>query len=248
MSAYSSFAKYYDLLTKNVDYGARAAYFDALIRRYLQSADNVLDLACGTGSLAIEMLKRGYEMTGADASAEMLTEALQKTYAMEKKILFLHQAMDELDLYGTVDVTICALDSLNHVEHLQTLSEAFKRVALFTNPGGLFIFDVNTAYKHREVLGDNTFVYDLPEVFCVWQNQRGAERNRVDIALDFFAPQPDGGYLRAREAFSEWIYTDAELRELLCEAGFKHLQTFEGDTFSAASEHAERLVYVAKKI
>lgn len=246
--SYRSFARFYDALTRDVDYRARAAFFDSLIRRYGKNAKIVLDLACGTGSLSIELAALSYDVIGADASAEMLSLALQKTVETGHKILYLHQAMDELDLYGTVDVTVCALDSINHIASVDALDAVFAKVSLFTNPAGLFIFDVNTAYKHRQILGDNVFVRDLPEVFCVWQNSYSAADGSVDMALDFFEPRPDGSYQRYGERFSEYVYSDEVLRSLMRKNGFKHMQTLEGDSLFPASQTAERLVYIAKKI
>ena len=163
--AYQAFASYYDRLIGNeVDYRARARYFDALIRRYADTPEQnlLLDLACGTGSLSVELSAIGYDVIGVDASAEMLAEAAAKGRG---KILFLCQAFDTLDLYGTVGAVVCALDSLNHITDAAALEAAFARVALFTAPGGVFVFDVNTPYKHREILADNTFVYDLGDLF-----------------------------------------------------------------------------------
>lgn len=247
MGSYSAFARYYDILTRNVDYHRRAEFFDEIVRRYQKETGLLLDLACGTGSLALALADRGYDVIGADASAEMLSVALKKTYESPHRILYLHQAMDELDLYGTVDVVICALDSVNHIEDEETLLASFQRVSLFMNPGGLFIFDVNTAYKHRQILSNNTFVYDFPEIYCVWQNQHHSLRDRVDITLDFFAKDEDGRYTRECETFSEWIYSDEVLRDMLARSGFRHMQALEGDTFTRISPTAQRLVYVAKK-
>lgn len=248
MDGYHAFARYYDALTRNVDYRRRAEFFDELIRRYQKETGLLLDLACGTGSLALALADRGYDVICADASEEMLSVALKKTYASPHRILYLHQAMDELDLYGTVDVVICALDSINHIADEELLLKSFQKISLFMNPNGLFIFDVNTPYKHRQVLADNTFIYDTPEVFCVWQNAYHPQRDRVDITLDFFAHDESGRYVRETEAFSEWIYPDQTLKELLVKTGFKPMQILEGDKFAQISANAERLVYVAKKL
>ena len=183
--AYQSFAAYYDRLIGNeIDYRARARYFDTLIRRYADTPEQnlLLDLACGTGSLSVELSAIGYDVIGVDASADMLAEAAAKGRG---KILFLCQAFDTLDLYGTVGAVVCALDSLNHITDAAALEAAFARVALFTAPGGVFVFDVNTPYKHREILANNTFVYDLGDLFCVWQNTTNASLV-TEITLDFF--------------------------------------------------------------
>ena len=169
--AYEVFAQVYDALTRNVDYPARAAYLDKLIRRYGNGGGIVLDLACGTGSLTVELDRLGYDMIGVDKSEAMLMQAQEKNLRLGKSILYLCQGMEELDLYGTVDAVVCVLDSVNHVTDRALLQRAFDRVALFLHPEGVFVFDVNTAYKGREVLGDNAFVYDCDEVFCAWRSE-----------------------------------------------------------------------------
>lgn len=256
MSGYGCFARYYDALTKNVDYAIRAGELDKIIRRYVPQASLVLDLACGTGSLSFSLAGLGYEVIGVDSSADMLSAAMAKSAVDEKtkeqsranRVMFLNQRMDRLDLYGTVDATVCMLDSLNHVGSEKTLLAAFKKVSLFTNPGGVFVFDVNTHHKHREVLGGNTFVYDLPDVFCCWQNVYNKDNCRVDITLDFFAESGDGRYTRETEKFSEWAYPEEFWLGLLEQAGFLHLETIDGDTFGQPQESSQRLLYVAKKV
>lgn len=249
MSGYGAFARYYDALTGNVDYPGRAAYFDGLVGRFAPERRGglLLDLACGTGSLSLELAALGYEVIGADASAEMLAAAMDKAAESGREILFLRQSMTRLDLYGTVDVTVCALDSLNHLPGQRAVAAAVGKVSLFTNPGGLFLFDVNTAYKHREILADNAYVYELEGLFCAWRNDYRAEDGRVEIALDFFERQPDGGYRRSGERFCEHLYSRAFLEETLDKHGIDVLAVYGDDTLAPPAAATQRLVYVAKK-
>ena len=168
---YSYFAGVYDELTGNISYKERAAYFHAIIEKYRTKGPILLDLACGTGSLSVELSRLGYDVIGVDNSPEMLSVAQQKRCESGEDILFLCQDMTALDLYGTIDATVCALDSINHVTDPKAVRKIFQNVSLFTIPGGLFIFDVNTPYKHRSVLGNNTFVYDCSDVYCVWRSE-----------------------------------------------------------------------------
>lgn len=242
---YDIFAAYYDQLTGNVDYEARAQYFDRLIRSVLVPADRaiLLDLGCGTGSLSICMDQLGYDVIGVDGSAGMLSVALSKTAS---KIRWICQDFASLDLYGTVDVTVCALDCLNHITKYELLKKSFERVSLFTRQGGLFLFDVNTPYKHREVLGNNTFVYDLDELYCVWQNATDIKTLTTDIALDFFVAQGKN-YLRQSEQFSERCWTPTQLEQLLRETGFTLLAVYAGDSERPLGERDERAVFLAQK-
>jgi SAM-dependent methyltransferase len=248
MRGYGSFARYYDALTVNVDYKRRAAYFDGLIRRFLgRECELLLDLACGTGSLSLELAALGYDVIGADASAEMLSVAMNKGANSEQSILFLHQSMEELDLYGTIDVAVCALDSLNHLPDERAFSQAVERVALFLEPGGVFLFDLNTAYKHRKVLANNAYLYDLEEVFCAWQNTYHEEDHRVDVALDFFEPEKKDRYLRSSERFSERIFDHDTVCAALKKHGLELLAVYGDDSLDPPGEQTQRVIYVAKK-
>jgi len=246
MSGYSSFANYYDQLTQNVNYKARAKYFDSLIKLYHPEAELVLDLACGTGSLSIELAALGYNMTAADSSSEMLSVAMPKAAENKADILFLCQSMEHLDLYGTVDAAVCALDSFNHLNKSQ-LCKTLKRLNLFIAPNGLLIFDVNTVYKHRHILANNSFIYELDDLFCVWQNNLLAE-DTVEISLDFFIWQHNNTYKRESECFREYIHSEEFLQGLLTDNGFEVLDIFAEDSKNSPKPDTQRLVYVARRI
>lgn len=246
MDSYGIFADFYDALTLNVDYKARADYIINTLKALGHDMGLTLDLACGTGKLTVELKKSGVDVYGADASADMLSFARENAAAENLDILFLCQKMQELDLYGTVDTCICTLDSINHLENPDDVKEAFKRVSLFMNKGGYFLFDVNTVYKHREILGNNTFVYDLDEVYCVWENSL-KENNEVEIDINFFVPN-GGLYERYEECFSERAYTDAELSSMLNECGFEVVKKLGDMSNEAPKENEQRVIYIAEKI
>lgn len=248
MSGYGCFAYYYDILTGNISYKDRAEYFDMLIKKHGGRKNILLDLACGTGSLSEEMCRMGYDVIAVDGSEEMLNEALDKKFDSGLNIQYLCQDMTELDMFGTIDVTICALDSLNHLPSLDAIRKTISRVSLFCEPNGLFIFDVNTPYKHRNILGNNTFVYDMEDVYCVWQNTYTAENDRVDICLDFFEKQQDGSYKRYDESFSEIAFDDDIMVKLLAENGMEVVGKYDYDTTDPVRADSEKIVYVARKI
>jgi len=246
MSGYGVFARYYDILTSDIDYKARAAYFDSIIKRCCPDAKLVLDLACGTGSLTYALAGLGYDMIGADASEEMLSVAMSKNSGGNHP-LFLRQNAEALDLFGTVDACICALDSLNHLPGEAAFQKAVERVALFLNPGGVFIFDMNTPYKHRNILADNTFVYEHDGLMCVWRNRLHSGSGRVDIVLDFFERRKNGAYLRETESFSEYCYDTDTVCGFLGNAGLEVSGIYRGDTFMTPEEDTQRIVYAAIK-
>ena len=246
MSGYSCFARYYDRLTENVNYHSRAEYFARLLQRYRSDPGLVLDLACGTGSLTVELAEMGYEMIGVDSSPEMLSEAMCKTGKRGLSVLYLCQDMMQLDLYGTVGATVCALDSVNHLTDPADLKKAFERVSLFTEPGGIFLFDANTPYKHREILADNAYIYEFDDLYCGWQNSYDPSDGSVNIRLDFFE-RAKGGWRREQEEFSERAYSVQELEDLLRETGFELLDMYGDDTLDPPGEQAQRWVCAAKK-
>lgn len=247
MSGYGCFAYYYDRLTQNISYKDRAEYYDLLVKKHGGKKNILLDLACGTGSLSEEFAKLGYDVIGTDSSMEMLNEALDKKFESGLPIQYLCQDMTELDMFGTIDVTVCALDSINHLGSLEDIRKTFERVSLFCEPQGLFLFDVNTPYKHKNILGDNTFVYDLDDVYCVWQNYYELQDNRVHMCLDFFECGENEKYTRYSDEFSEIAFEREIIEKMLRENGFEIVGVYDYDSFDEPKETSEKLVFVAQK-
>lgn len=246
---YSAFARYYDQLTGNISYEQRASYFDGIIKDFGAPGPILLDLACGTGSLSLAFAEKGYDVIGVDASPEMLSVAMEKKLEQGRDVLFLCQDMCDLDLYGTVDVTVCALDSLNHLPCPEQVQAAFRSVSLFTAPGGLFLFDVNSPYKQRQVLGNNTFVYDCDEVYCVWQNSYDIEQDSVHLSLDFFQyDEEEDCYRRQSEDFWERTYEPQWLQQELGRSGFELLALYADDSRQPPQAESQRLIFVARKL
>ncbi len=244
-AGYNSFSEYYDALMKNVGYEERCRYILDVFERLDHDMGLSLDLACGTGSLTVELKKNGVDVYGVDASYDMLSHAREKAEQAQLDILFLCQKMQSIDLYGTIDTCMCTLDSINHLTRIDDVQKTFDRVSLFMNKGGYFLFDVNTVFKHKQVLCDNTFVYDTDDVFCVWQNSL-RENNIVDIELDFFEKEGDV-YYRTSEEFSERAYTDEELTSMLNKASFEVVGRYADMTFEKPKEDEQRVIYIARK-
>jgi len=242
------FSQYYDALTGDVDYPAKAALLLGETTRLMGKAPSlVLDLACGTGSLALELARRGLEVIGVDGSQEMLSQAMMKSAGVSPPVLFLCQGMEELDLYGTVEAAFCTLDSLNHLPGPQALGRVLGRLRYFVEPGGIFAFDLNTPYKHREVLGGNTFLLETPEVYCVWQNTPGPG-DSVDIDLDFFLPQGGDRYRRSSESFREVLFPRETVVSLLEENGFRLLEEQGDYTGLPPGPQEQRVLYFAQRM
>lgn len=243
---YGSFAAVYDELNRDFPYGEVADYYDALIKKYTAPGNILLDLGCGSGRLSFLMEQKGYDVVGIDASEEMLSMALEGKMESGSDALFLCQRMEELDMFGTMDVTVSCLDCINHLENIAAVKQTFEKVHLFGAPDGLFIFDCNTVYKHQKVLAGETFVYDTEDVYCVWQNTL-LDGNVVQMDLDmFFALEEEGIYERMCESFCEKAYEKEEIESLLKETGFELLGIFDGFTFDAPKADSQRLVFAAR--
>lgn len=246
--SYGVFSEFYDALTANVSYDTVAQVLSSLLTRYGKGRGLLLDLACGTGSVSVRLAEKGYEVIGVDLSPEMLSEAQNKAYSAGQNILFLCQDMTKLDLYGTVDAAVCTLDGLCHLPDEESVFAALQKVSLFMNPGGVFLFDVNSVYKHRAVLGNNTFVYDTDDVYCVWQNTLLSDGVTVQMDLDFFEPVSDAGdYVRQSERFTERAYPRETLEAMLKKAGFTVLDVFDGYSEKPAHDTSERLLFAVRK-
>lgn len=244
---YGNFAAFYDGLTYDVDYKKRTAYLLKLFKKYDKKPTLLLDLACGTGGFSNCFAKSGIEVIGVDMSEEMLAVAREKSAEEEIEVLYLCQKAQELDLYGTVDGAVCCLDSLNHITDYKDFCKAISRVSLFLEKGSLFIFDLNTEYKHRTVLGDNVFVIETDDVYCVWANKFYEKNCAVDISLDFFVKDGEN-YYRESEQFAERAYSIEQVNKALQKAGLELIEIFDEGTQKPLMDTSERAIFVTRKV
>ena len=244
--SYSYFAEYYDILTENVEYEKRAEYFLELFKKHKHNTGLTLDLACGTGTLTLELCRRGIDIFGCDMSADMLSIAQQKAYKNDRNIMFICQKMQNLKLLGKIDTCICTLDSINHLLSSEDVQKTFSRVKQYLNNNGIFVFDLNTIYKHKYILGDNCYIYDTEKVFCAWQNNYYENDNKVVITLDFFE-RVGKLYKRSTEQFPERAYSDDEIRNMAKNSGFDVEAVYDDMSFDEIKENSQRAVYVLRK-
>ena len=244
---YEALAEFYDVLNPDVDYAKWADFIDGIIKKQGETETNiVLDLACGTGSMSVELARRGYEVIGVDLSPEMLMEAQNKAFSEGLNILFLNQNMCDIDLYGTVDACVCCLDSLNYLTNEDDLKRCLALVNNFMNDRGLFIFDVNTPHKFKNVYGNNAYILENDQVLCAWQNTFDEETGICDFDLSFFVETDDGTYERFDEVQKERMYTDEQLKSMLKDASFEVLGVYSDYTCKEQSEKDERWYYVCR--
>lgn len=241
---YNKFAYLYDELINDVDYGQWAEYYFKIFRRYGLSPTLGLDLGCGTGNMTLELSARGIDMTGVDASEDMLSVARRKSD--NEDILFLNQDMTSFELYGTVDFAVSSLDCINYITDKRELVKVFRLVNNYLNPGGLFIFDINTQHKLENVLGNNIFILENDKCFCSWQNEYDRRRKICDFYLTFFCKKGEG-YSRFDEVHSERAYSIEEITLLLEKAGMKLLRVYDNLSFDSPESKSERVFFVAQE-
>ena len=242
MNAYQGLAGAYDSLTGDVEYEKRADYLEKLFTRSRIPVHTVLDLACGTGTMTWLLTGRGYEMIGAGASEEMLAAAMMKSGSVPGIApIFLHQSMPKLDLYGTIRGAVSTFDTFNHIPDLDT---AIANAGFFMEKGGVFLFDMNTPYKHRNVLGDNAFTFEEEDAACVWRNHYDAANRRVEITVDIDYHETGEHF---HEQFYEYTYDLDTIRAALEKHGFALESVCDGESFGPLTDESERYFFCAVK-
>ena len=219
-----------------------------LFGKYDRLPSLLLDFACGTGNFSVRFAKKGIEVIGVDRSEGMLSVAREKNYALKTPVFYLKQSGEELDLYGTVDGAFCGLDSLNHITDYEALKKCIAKISLFLERDRLFIFDVNTVYKHKEILGNNTFRIKKRGVDCIWANRLLEDGVTVQISLNF---KYKTGFFKTEEmgeSFYERAYTEEELESALNEAGFRIEAIFGEDGKTKPALNSQRNIYVVRKV
>ena len=243
---YKNFAYLYDALTDDIDYLEWADFIEKIFKKHKCSPKTILELGCGTGSFAVEMSKRGYEMICIDLSEDMLNCASQKAREANQDILFLNQDMTAFELYGTVDVVVCLLDSLNYITQDKKLIKTFKLVKNYLNPEGLFIFDVNTPYKFEKVLADNLFYQVDDDITYIWKNNYNTKARKAKFDLTFFVREGEL-YRRFDESHIERAYYNDEIVNLLGLSGLSFITSYDDLKLKAPNSESNRIFYVSKK-
>lgn len=239
---YNHFAGIYDELTENVSYSERAEYISGFFHKYsVKRGAKILDLACGTGSFTAEFSRLGYDVTGADISCEMLSFAENKCSGNAS---FVCADMRDFAFFEPFDACVCCLDSINHLDSINDVAKTFKCVYNSLRPGGIFVFDVNTLYKHENVLGDNTFVFDEDEFFLSWDNEY-LGNGKVRLILDMFF-RKGKLYERYSEDFCEQAY-DIEAIKNALNPLFDIKGIYNELTLTPPKTDSERLYFVCER-
>lgn len=247
MEQYSGFAQVYDLFMDDIPYDEWCEYVCTYLKETGMDSGIVLDLGCGTGELTTRMAQRGYDMIGVDLSPEMLNHAMEKRESLGLDILYLMQDMREFELYGTVGAVVSVCDSLNYVTEEEDLLEVFRLVNNYLDPGGLFIFDLNTAYKYEQI-GNATITDEREDAAFIWDNTYDAQEKLNEYDMTFFVRKEGELFERIRETHYERAYDENRVKSLLEEAGLCVVGVYDGFTKNQAKENSERVTFVAKEV
>ena len=245
MDAYHNLALSYDRLTNDVDYPATVAFYFELLKREKLEPRTAVDLACGTGSVTLLLAEKGLQVTGVDMSEEMLCVAAQKAENTENRPMFVCQKLQQLHLPKGVDLAVCALDSMDYITNPADCREAIRRVYKALNPGGCFIFDVNTPEKLQAMDGQ-VFLDEDEDVYCVWRGEFDEETNICTYWMDLFQ-KTGSARQRSYEEHREYAYSAEQLIEYLKAAGFTAIEVFGDRKFTAPEEGEQRIYLKARK-
>ena len=245
MEAYHALADSYDRLTNDVDYEATVAFYYDILNREGLSPRTAVDLACGTGSVSAILARKGLRVTGVDLSEEMLTVAQQKTADLDNPPQFVCQSLEKLCLPRGVDLAVCALDSLDYITDPADCARAIQRVYKALNPGGIFIFDVNTPEKLRAMDGQ-VFLDEDEDVYCVWRGEFDEKTNICSYGMDLFQRRGKM-WERSFEEHREYAYSREQLAGYLKAAGFTHIEVWADRQLVSPRPGEQRIYLKARK-
>lgn len=274
MDAYTGFAAVYDMFMDNIPYEEWCEYLTGLLREYGIEDGLVLDLGCGTGTLTRLLADRGYDMIGVDVSEEMLEIAMDKqaedpegeypekehpdaecqgkehpavSHGRPRDILYLNQDMREFELYGTVRAVVSICDSMNYLMEYEDLVQVFRLVNNYLDPGGVFIFDLNTLYKYQVELGEQTIAENREDGSFIWENYYDEQEMVNEYDLTLFIREEDGRYRKYEETHYQRAYSLETVKSAIEESGMELMALYDAFTREAPEEDSERVYFVARE-
>lgn len=248
MEAYTSFAAVYDTFMDNIPYEEWEKYLKSLLYEYGVREGLVLELGCGTGNMTEILAQSGYDMIGVDNAEEMLEIAIEKRMKSGLDILYLQQDMREFELYGTVKAIVSVCDSVNYILEEEELEEVFRLVNNYLDPGGVFIFDFNTVYKYREILGDQTIAENREECSFIWDNYYYEEERINEYELSLFIREGDSElYRKYQETHFQKAYDLKTMKRLITQSGLEYITAYDAFTKEAPTRVSERIYVIARE-
>ena len=247
MEAYTDFAYVYDTFMDETPYEVWCDFLIRTLEEYHVPKGLLLDLGCGTGTLTEMLSKEGYDMIGVDNSEQMLAIAMEKREQSGENILYLLQDMREFELYGTVAAVISVCDSLNYLLEEEDLVETFRLVNNYLDPKGIFIFDFNTVYKYRDVIGDATIAENREDCSFIWENFYHEEEEVNEYELTLFVREEENVFRKFEENHYQRGYRLSQMKEALEKAGMEFLQALDADTHGEVTDISERIYCIARE-
>jgi SAM-dependent methyltransferase len=250
MASYESFAEVYDVFMNDTPYDEWVDYIEEICRKFnLKNGTGIFaELGCGTGNLTQRLAEKGHDMIGIDLSEQMLSKAKEKADEAGKNILYLCQDMREFELYGTVDCIVSVCDSINYITEEEDLLTVFKLVNNYLDPKGLFIFDINTLHKFRDVLADNSFGETTDNSAYTWENFFDEDEGINEFYTNFFIYDEESGkYDRFEEYHYEKAYTIEKIKELIEKSGMIFEAVYDECSFNSPDENSTRIFFVARE-
>jgi len=232
----------------NIPYEDWAEYLIDLLKEYRINDGLVLDLGCGTGNMTELLAASGYDMIGVDNAEEMLEIAMDKRDKSGHDILYLLQDMREFELYGTVKAIVSICDSINYITEKEDLLEVFRLANNYLDPKGIFIFDFNTVYKYREVLGNQTIAEDREDCSFIWDNYYYEDEQINEYELSLFIKEQDSDlYRKYQEMHYQRAYDLETIKGLVEQSGLEYITAYDAFTRNAPTGESERIYVIARE-
>ena len=243
MESYKDFARVYDEFMDQTPYDEWLCnILNVLGKHHIERDADILDLGCGTGKMARRLAKEGYQVTAIDNSMDMLEIAASEE---DDHILYVLQDMVSLELPKKMDAVVSICDCMNYILKKRIFLETFIRVRKFLKEDGVFMFDMNSHYKYREILACNTFAEDREDASFIWDNFYDEEDRINEYQLSLFIRNEQGTYNKYEELHLQKAYDQEEIMNLLDQAGFSSIRVLDAETMEEVKEDTQRLYYIA---
>jgi SAM-dependent methyltransferase len=246
-------------------------YLTELLDRHRVAGRRALDLACGTGTLALLLSDAGWDVVGLDSSAAMLEQARAKAAAMptpgrvefalgdmrclptnDQRPMTTDQGWQQ-DLPSSFvlrpssfDLVTCVYDSLNYLLDERDLAACFRGAARALAPGGLLVADMNTR-SFLEYDWGSCEVIEQAGFVQVTQSYFDPAAACSTMVLSGFAGDDERGYTRFDETHIERAYAPEMVEQLLHSAGLDIEAVYDCFTFQPIADRTQRIAWVARK-
>lgn len=242
--AYETFAFIYDEVMD-------AALYDqwlAFSKRHLPAdTKEILELACGTGDLAVKFAQDGYDVIGLDLSEEMLMIASERAFAADTPVQFVEGDMLDLSEVGQYQAVTCFSDSICYMQNREQVQQVFDEVYRCLEEAGTFIFDVHSTYQIDTIFPEYSYHYQTDAFAFLWDSYPGEKKHSIEHFLTFFVQQEDGSFERSDELHQERTYPLEAYQMLLESAGFSEVGVYADFTDDAPTEESRRWFFVCRK-